>query len=198
MTRMDGSQVAAAVDRPMDRVRMKTRNRSGKAATHARRGRKAGTQTQAARSKKQSPFTSACTPPIHCWSALPREPASIRLRTQASAGCLLALGLGLPCLLFPVPDGPDRPALPFPVALRLQCRTCTVWVCRCISPFLRAVPVHLLQPLCMQTKKASSSRSRFHCQVATEASCSLAVQVLSEPNRLLQQICKKNLPTKQM
>jgi hypothetical protein len=136
MTRMDRRSRPQSIDRWIESANQK-QVRQG---SYARTARAEGWHTQAARSKKQKPFHIG----VHAADPLLERPASIRLRTQASAGRLPSRSRVLPCLLFPAQT---HLLLPFPVALRLQCRTCTVWVCRCISPFLRAVPVHLLQPM---------------------------------------------------
>lgn len=173
MTRMDRRSRPQSIDRWIESANQK-QVRQG---SYARTARAEGWHTQAARSKKQKPFHIG----VHAADPLLERPASIRLRTQASAGRLPSRSRVLPCLLFPAQTHLLCPS-PLPCACSAELA---------LFGFAGAF-LHSSEPfrftfsspcMCMQTKQAG--RRFFHCQVATEASCSLAVQVLSEPNRIL-------------
>lgn len=143
-----GSQVAAAVDRPMDRVSKPETGQARQLRAHGEGGRLAHTGSPVEETKALSHRRARRRSTVGAPCIYPSQDAGVGRPAAFSLS-----GFALP----PIPS-PDPPALPFPVALRLQCRTCTVWVCRCISPFLRAVPVHLLQPMHVHANQAGRQK----------------------------------------
>lgn len=97
MTRMDRRSRPQSIDRWIESANQK-QVRQG---SYARTARAEGWQQAAARSKKQSPFTSACTPPIHCWSALHLSVSGRRRRGRLLSRSRVALPPSPTCLALP-------------------------------------------------------------------------------------------------
>lgn len=195
-----GSQVAAAVDRPMDRVSKPETGQARQLRAHGEGGRLAHTGSPVEETKALSHRRARRRSTVGAPCIYPSQDAGVGRPAAFSLS-----GFALP----PIPS-PDPPAFALPRCLapavqNLHCLGLPVHFSIPQSRSGSPSPAHAMEPgngtcclpawfacTCMGCCRNGSrpSGARF-CSysipqsrsLATEASCSLAVQVLSEPNR---------------